>query len=257
MGVSAAYLVDVRPPRQLRLHAGGLAPRARVRDLRRAALSSAAAGSPSWSTAAASTPRASRGCCATAAPRSSTTSCSTRCWSPAPPDAIARVQADGTCWVGGTVWRGRDGDADLRVRLGDDRRRRRALGGGDPQRACDVRASTSMLPRVAFEYGQRSCALATQRLGLVLSRAAGTLDLERDREPEPALTDRADVDLRGRPPRPRRRSRRRRGARSCASRWRSRRRSRARTAARGWCPPTRRRPSTAAAPSAGRACRRR
>jgi len=26
----------------------------------------------------------------------------------ASPDAIARVQADGTCWVGGTVWRGRE-----------------------------------------------------------------------------------------------------------------------------------------------------
>jgi glutamate/tyrosine decarboxylase-like PLP-dependent enzyme len=26
----------------------------------------------------------------------------------APPSAIARVQADGTCWVGGTVWRGRE-----------------------------------------------------------------------------------------------------------------------------------------------------
>jgi hypothetical protein len=25
----------------------------------------------------------------------------------APPDAIARVQADGTCWVGGTLWHGR------------------------------------------------------------------------------------------------------------------------------------------------------
>jgi hypothetical protein len=23
------------------------------------------------------------------------------------PDVIARVQADGTCWAGGTVWRGR------------------------------------------------------------------------------------------------------------------------------------------------------
>ena len=25
----------------------------------------------------------------------------------AAPEAIARVQADGTCWLGGTVWRGR------------------------------------------------------------------------------------------------------------------------------------------------------
>jgi glutamate/tyrosine decarboxylase-like PLP-dependent enzyme len=26
----------------------------------------------------------------------------------APPSAVARIQADGTCWVGGTVWRGRE-----------------------------------------------------------------------------------------------------------------------------------------------------
>ena len=26
----------------------------------------------------------------------------------APPSAVARVQADGTCWVGGTVWHGRE-----------------------------------------------------------------------------------------------------------------------------------------------------
>ena len=26
----------------------------------------------------------------------------------APPDAVARIQADGTCWVGGTVWHGRE-----------------------------------------------------------------------------------------------------------------------------------------------------
>jgi glutamate/tyrosine decarboxylase-like PLP-dependent enzyme len=26
----------------------------------------------------------------------------------APPETIARIQADGTCWVGGTVWRGRE-----------------------------------------------------------------------------------------------------------------------------------------------------
>jgi hypothetical protein len=26
----------------------------------------------------------------------------------APPSAVARIQADGTCWVGGTVWHGRE-----------------------------------------------------------------------------------------------------------------------------------------------------
>ena len=38
---------------------------------------------------------------------------------------------------------------------------------GDPQRAV-TSSATSMLPRVAFEYGQRSCALGHERLGLVL-----------------------------------------------------------------------------------------
>ena len=74
--------------------------------------------------------------------------------------AIARVQADGTCWVGGTVWHGR---AAMRISVSgwrDDDRRHRALGRGDPQEPVTF-SSTSTLPRVAFEYGQRSCALAT------------------------------------------------------------------------------------------------
>ena len=43
----------------------------------------------------------------------STTSCSTRCWSASATDAAHRrgrstaVQRDGTCWMGGTTWRGR------------------------------------------------------------------------------------------------------------------------------------------------------
>ena len=37
---------------------------------------------------------------------------------------IDRVQRDGTCWCGGTEWQGRVGDADQRLVLGDDRRRR-------------------------------------------------------------------------------------------------------------------------------------
>ena len=37
---------------------------------------------------------------------------------------IAAIQADGTCWCGGTVWQGH-GDAHQRLVLGDDRRRRR------------------------------------------------------------------------------------------------------------------------------------
>ena len=66
------------------------------------------AGSPSSSSATARRPRASPSCCATAAPRSSTTSCSTRCSSPRRRARSRAIQADGTCWVGGTVWRGRE-----------------------------------------------------------------------------------------------------------------------------------------------------
>ena len=40
---------------------------------------------------------------------------------------IAAVQADGTCWMGGTTWHGRRLDADLRVELDDDRGRCRSL----------------------------------------------------------------------------------------------------------------------------------
>ena len=69
-----------------------------------------------------------RSCCATAAPRSSTTSCSTRCSSPRPPSAVARIQADGTCWAGGTVWHGREALRHLGLQLGHHRRRRRAVG---------------------------------------------------------------------------------------------------------------------------------
>ena len=46
-------------------------------------------------------------CCRTAAPRSSTTSSSTRSWSPASPRRSPAIQTDGTCWAGGTVWHGR------------------------------------------------------------------------------------------------------------------------------------------------------
>ena len=71
----------------------------------------------------------------TAARRSSTTSCSTRCSSPRRPSAVARIQADGTCWVGGTVWRGREAIRISVLALGDDRRRRGAICARDPRRA--------------------------------------------------------------------------------------------------------------------------
>ena len=46
---------------------------------------------------------------------------------------VAAVQAEGTCWMGPTTWRGRRADADLGLQLGDDVRRRRSLVRGDPR----------------------------------------------------------------------------------------------------------------------------
>ena len=40
---------------------------------------------------------------------------------------VAAVQADGTCWLGGTTLARPAGDAHLRLRLGDDRGRRRRV----------------------------------------------------------------------------------------------------------------------------------
>ena len=68
-----------------------------------------------------------------AASRSSTTSCSTRSSSASatttrrPTRVVARVQADGTCWLGGTRWHGPRRDADLGLELAHDGGRRRPL----------------------------------------------------------------------------------------------------------------------------------
>ena len=45
--------------------------------------------------------------------------------------AVAAVQREGTCWLGGTRVAGGGGDARVVLELGDDRRRRRSLGGRD------------------------------------------------------------------------------------------------------------------------------
>ena len=47
---------------------------------------------------------------------------------------VAAVQAEGTCWLGPTTWRGRARDAHLGLELGDDDQRRRSLVRGDPRR---------------------------------------------------------------------------------------------------------------------------
>ena len=49
-------------------------------------------------------------------------------------EVIARVQADGTCWVGGTRWHGVGGDAGVGVELVDDRGRHRPHRRRDPRR---------------------------------------------------------------------------------------------------------------------------
>ena len=47
---------------------------------------------------------------------------------------IAGVQADGTCWCGGTVWQGRTAMRISVSLVGDDGRRRRAQPRGHPAR---------------------------------------------------------------------------------------------------------------------------
>ena len=63
---------------------------------------------------------------------------------------------------------------------------------------------TSMLPRVAFEYGQRSWARATRSSAAAWS-SAGTSATSVTREAEAPLAERAELDVRGDAWRPRRR----------------------------------------------------
>ena len=115
MGASAAYLRGRRGARDaIGLDAGVLAPRPRrSRSTRRCARSGATA-SPSWSSAAARARGASpRSSARRTASRCSTTSSSTRCSCASatttrrPTPWWPRVQAEGTCWMGPTTWRGR------------------------------------------------------------------------------------------------------------------------------------------------------
>ena len=50
---------------------------------------------------------------------------------------VAAVQAEGTCWMSPTTWRGRQRDAHLGLQLGDDVQRRGSLVRSDPRRATD------------------------------------------------------------------------------------------------------------------------
>ena len=80
-----------------------------------------------------------------------------------------------------------------------DRSPARARGGGAAERAAagaqTTSRATSMLPRVAFEYGHTWCAASTSFLRRRLVHA-GDLDVQRDLDAE-ALRDRADADVGG------------------------------------------------------------
>ena len=96
-----------RAARQLRLHARGLAPRPRLPALRRPAL----AGPPRPGRADRAQLRA--GAPVRGDPRAGGAEILNdvvlnQVLVAAPPDAVARIQADGTCWVGGSNWHGRD-----------------------------------------------------------------------------------------------------------------------------------------------------
>ena len=108
-----------RAPRQLRLHARGLAPRPRLPALRRAAL----AGPPRPGRAdraqlRARARRSPRSCATGGAEILNDVVLNQVLVACAAGRRSRAIQADGTCWVGGTIWRGRDGDADLRARAG-------------------------------------------------------------------------------------------------------------------------------------------
>ena len=63
-------------------------------------------------------------------------------------DVITRVQADGTCWVGGATWFGDTGDADLDLELVDDRRGHRPFRRRDPGLLQDGVAASSVAPSI-------------------------------------------------------------------------------------------------------------
>ena len=111
--------------------------------------------------------------------------------------------------------RGRHGDADRRRQAA---RRLRDGGGavvrppltavpqarrwwGRPGRrgaqATVVSIATSMLPRVAFEYGHTWCAASATSCRRPPRRRPGMLDVQRDGEAEAAVVDRADADVGG------------------------------------------------------------
>ena len=154
MTSTAAYLdADAgRRARRRRLGAGVLPPRA--------------AASPSTPRSAPSAATASRDsierCCARAradggaasrasrACRSSTTSCSTRCWSASattttsPARVVTGVQQDGTCWLGGTTWQGQ---AAMRISVSNWATTRRGRRRAARRRSCGCFASCAATRR--------------------------------------------------------------------------------------------------------------
>ena len=102
---------------------------------------------------------------------------------------IAAVQADGTCWCGGTVWQGRTAMRISVSLVGDDRRRRRA----QPRRRCCAsrarRAGLKQPPaerRRAEARQHEHVASPGQADDLQAERQAVAIDAGRQRERRPA-----------------------------------------------------------------------
>ena len=155
-----------RRPQPVRLGARVVAARARVRGLGRSPLARAATASPSSSTAAAATREAFAELLG-AEPgieilndvvlnqvlvRFGDDDETTR-------EVVPRVQADGTCWLGGTDWQGR---AAMRISVSSFRtheRGRRAQRGGDPRsgrRGLGLAALTPRAPLLSRRSGSGS-----------------------------------------------------------------------------------------------------
>ena len=111
-------------------------------------------------------------------------------------DVSARVQAEGTCWLGGTDWNGRDARAVLDHQLVDDRRGHRPLGGRD-------RRGLSRQPRGDREgsVDELKCGGPCYPEARPAAQAAGASGYR------PSASSFAHMSQRGRSPRPGRLSR--------------------------------------------------
>ena len=73
---------------------------------------------------------------------------------------VRGVQEDGTCWLSGTEWQGRGGDADLRLELADVRGGRRAQRRRDPRSGRRGLGLAPLRPCVPRPRGGRAAARA-------------------------------------------------------------------------------------------------